>query len=125
VMHFAAALFACLLLTIPTHTWHTLGTLLGAGALAGSIYSGGLVVQMIIRRRFKVDLSDRLFYAFLPLVGYVLALIAAALLFTQHPLSAEMIAAAVLILLLAAIRNAWDMMVWIVIKTPSGGAPPP
>jgi len=28
-------------------------------------------------------------------------------------------------LLLAAMRNAWDMMVWIVIKTPSGGVPPP
>jgi hypothetical protein len=28
-------------------------------------------------------------------------------------------------LLLAAIRNAWDMMVWIVIKTPSGGMPQP
>jgi len=25
----------------------------------------------------------------------------------------------------AAIRNAWDMMVWIVIKTPAGGSPPP
>ncbi len=47
VMHFAAVLFVCLLGTIPTHTWYTLGGLLGAGALAGSIYSGRLVVQMI------------------------------------------------------------------------------
>src|SRR5260221_713718 len=45
VMHFAAVLFVCLLGTIPTHTWYTLGGLLGAGALAGSIYSGRLVVQ--------------------------------------------------------------------------------
>ncbi len=125
VMHFAAVLFACLLGTIPTHTWYTLGGLLGAGALGGSIYSGGLVVQMIIRHRFNVDLSDRLFYSFLPLVGYVLALIAAVLLCTHAAASADLIAAAVLTLLLAAIRNAWDMMVWIVIKTPAGGAPPP
>jgi hypothetical protein len=27
-------------------------------------------------------------------------------------------------LLLAGLRNAWDMMVWIVLKTPTGGAPP-
>jgi hypothetical protein len=32
-------------------------------------------------------------------------------------------AAALLTLLFAAIRNGWDMMVWIVIKTPSGRPP--
>jgi hypothetical protein len=121
VMHFAAVLFACLIATMPAHTWYTLGGLLGAGALAPAIYTGGLVVQMIIRRRFKVPLSDQLFYAALPLVGYVLALVAAVLLLTRTAtaISADLIAAAVLTLLLAAIRNAWDMMLWIVIKTPS------
>jgi hypothetical protein len=125
VMHFAAVLFACLLGTIPTHTWYTLGGLLGAGALAGSIYSARLVVQMIIRHRFNVDMSDQLFYSFVPLVGYVLALIAAVLLCARAAVSADLIAAAVLTLLFGGIRNAWDMMVWIVIKTPSGGMPPP
>ncbi len=125
VMHFAAALFACLLVTIPTHSWRTLGSLLGAGSLGCSIYCGGLVVQIIIRHRFNVDLIDRLFYALLPLLGYLLALIAAVLLLLHATASADLIAAAVLTLLLAAIRNAWDMMVWIVIKTPAGGAPPP
>jgi hypothetical protein len=120
VMHFAAVLFACLVATIPSHTWDTLGGLTGAGALAGAAYSGRLAVQMIIRRRFKIDLEDGLFYVFLPLVGYVLALVAAGLLFIHSAaLGADLLAAAVLTLLFAAIRNAWDMMVWIVIKTPS------
>ncbi len=124
VIHFAAVLFACLVATIPSHTWYTLGGLLGAGALAGAVYSGGLVGQIIIRRQFEVDLADRLFYAFLPLLGYVLGLVAAALLFTRSAaLSADLIAAAVLTLLFSAIRNAWDMMVWIVIKTPGSGPP--
>jgi hypothetical protein len=123
VMHFAGVLFACLLVVIPTHTWYTLGGFLGAGALAGSIYSGGLVVQVIVRHRFNVDVIDRLFYAFLPLVGYVLALIAAVLLCLRAAVSTDLIAAAVLTLLFAAIRNAWDMMVWIVIKTPADGSP--
>jgi hypothetical protein len=70
-------------------------------------------------------LDDRLFYFLLPLLGYLLALIAAALLLAQSTTSANLIAAAVLTLLLAAIRNAWDMMVWIVIKIPSGEVPPP
>jgi len=125
VVHFAAVLFTCLLITIPTHSWRTLGGFIGAGGLAGSIYCGSLVLSMIIRHRFNVDLSDRLFYALLPLLGYLLALIAAALLFMQSTASPNLIAAAVLTLLFAAVRNAWDMMVWIVIKTPSGRAPPP
>jgi hypothetical protein len=125
VMHFAAVLFACLLAAMPSHTWYTLGGLLGAGALGGSVYSGRLVGQMIVRRRFKIDLEDGLFYALLPLAGYALALIAAVLLFTRSAaVSADFIAAAVLILLLTAIRNAWDMMVWIVIKSPGSGPPP-
>jgi hypothetical protein len=41
------------------------------------------------------------------------------MLWAHHPASAELLAAAVLMLLFAAIRNAWDMMVWIVIKTPN------
>ena len=125
VTHFAAALFTCLLVTIPTQSWYTLGTLLGAGALGGSIYCGGLAVQIIISHRFDVDRIDRLFYVLLPLMGYLLGLIAAVLLVTQAAASANLIAAAVMTLLLAAVRNAWDMMVWIVIKTPSGGMPPP
>src|SRR5262249_52168851 len=124
VMHFAAALFTCLLVTIPTHTWRTLGGLLGAGALAGSISCGTLLVQIIIRHRFNVDLSDRLFYAFLPLLGYLLALVAAVLLVLQSTISADLMAAPVLTLLLAATRNAWDMTVWIGIKA-AGGAPRP
>jgi hypothetical protein len=124
VMHFAAVLFACLIATMPSHTWYTLGLLLGAGALTGAAFSGRLAVQMIVRRRFKIDMEDRLFYALLPLAGYVLAVVAAVLLLTHAAaVSADLIAAAVLTLLFAAIRNAWDMMVWIVIETPGSGPP--
>jgi len=70
VTHFAVTLFGCLLVTIPTHSWHTLGALLGAGALVDSIYCGGLVIQIIINHKFNVDRIDRLCYVLLPLVGY-------------------------------------------------------
>jgi hypothetical protein len=124
VTHFAAVLFACLVVSMPSHTWLSLGVLLGVGALAGAALSGAVVVQMIIRHRFSVDLEDRLFYAAAPLAGYVLGLVAVALLFThQAAVSADLIAAAVLTLLFAAIRNAWDMMVWIVLRTPGSGPP--
>src|SRR5215471_7961463 len=101
VMHFAAVLFTCFMVTIPTQSWRTLGAFIGAGGLAGAIYCGRLVTQMIIRHRFNVDLIDRLFYSLLPLLGYLLALISAALLFMQSIASANLIAAAVLMLLFA------------------------
>ncbi|SRR5579871_5010139 len=125
VVHFAAALFTCLLVTIPTQSWRTLGGLLAAGGLVGVIYCGRLLIEIIIRHGFELDLSDRLFYVLLPFLGYLVALYAAVLLLMQSAASANLIAAAVLILLAAGIRNAWDMMVWIVLKTPSGGARPP
>jgi hypothetical protein len=124
VVHFGAVLFACLVVTIPTHSWHSLGAVLGAGGLAGTVHSGRLLVLLIIRQRFNVDLEDRLFYVLIPLVAYVVALTAAVLLFEQSAIGAELIAVALLILLLAGLRNAWDMMVWIMIKVP-GGPPPP
>jgi hypothetical protein len=123
VVHFAAVLFASLVVTMPTHGWHFLGGLLAAGGLAGAIYSGRILVEFIIRHRFNVDFTDRLFYALVPFLGYLLALVAAVLLFIQSAAGAELIAAALLVLLFGGVRNAWDMMVWIVLKTPGGGAP--
>src|SRR5215469_6877218 len=68
VVHFAAALFAALVIMIPEHTWHSLGALLAVGGLAGTIYSGQVLVQLIVRHRFNVDVIDRMFYALIPLV---------------------------------------------------------
>jgi hypothetical protein len=123
VVHFAAVLFTSLVVTIPTHGWRSLGGLLGAGGLAGSIYCGRILFQLVIRHSFDVDATDRLFYALIPLLGYLLALTSAVLLLRQSAAAADLIAAALLVLLFAGVRNAWDMMVWIAIKSPSDGAP--
>jgi hypothetical protein len=126
VAHFGAVLFTALLVTIPTHGWRSLGGLVGAAGLAGSIYCMGILVKIIIRNRFKVGLSDRLFYALIPVLGYVLLFASAAFLFTRPSAAANLLAAAILILLLAGIRNAWDMMVFLAIKAPTtSGSPPP
>jgi hypothetical protein len=129
VVHFVSVLFTSLLVTIPTHGWHSLGGLLGAEGLAGSIYCGSILVQIILQHRFNVDLSDRVFYALIPVLGYLLLLVSAVLFFMQSAASANLIAAALLTLLVAGVRNAWDMMVWIMIRAPSSGAaspqPPP
>jgi hypothetical protein len=80
VVHFAAVLFACLLVMIPTQSWQTLGVLLGVLGVAGSAYCARIVVELIIRHRFEVDASDRIFYAVVPFLGY-LFVVASAVLF--------------------------------------------
>jgi hypothetical protein len=60
-----------------------------------------------------------MFYVFIPTIGSVLVVISAVALFVHWPLSAELMAAALVVLLLAGIRNAWDMTAWIITRSPT------
>ena len=71
VVNFAAALFICIGVMVPSQTWLSLGLLLSAGGVAGLIYAGRVWVQMFVRRSFHVDMVDRMFYATVPLLGYL------------------------------------------------------
>ena len=132
VVNFAAALFVCIGVMIPSQTWLSLGLLLTAGGVAGLVYAGRVWVQMFVRRSFHVDVIDRMFYSAVPLIGYLLVLAAGILLLLDKAWSAEVTAAALVVLMFAGIRNAWDMTTWIMMRTPtsvslsqSGEQPPP
>ena len=119
VVHFSAVLFICITAAIPSQTWSTLGVLLIVGGAGGLIYSARVLMQLFVRRAFAVDVIDRMFYALIPVAGYLLVAAAAVLLLEQSRWGLEALAAALVTLLFAGIRNAWDMMMWIVIKVPS------
>jgi hypothetical protein len=118
VVHFSAILFICILAAIPSHTWSTLGALLLVAGAAGIAYSARIWVQLFVRRSFAVDMVDRMFYAAIPVLGYLLVLVSGCLLLMQSALSVDVLAAALITLLVAGIRNGWDMTIWIVIRTP-------
>ena len=127
VVHFSTTLFVSILATIPVHEGLPLTALLVLIGIAGFAFSARVWVQLLIRRSFKVDVVDRMFYALIPCVGHLLVPIAGVMLSTQPAWGLDCLAAAALILLFAGIRNAWDMTIWIVIKTPvsgSGDGPP-
>jgi hypothetical protein len=124
VVHFAAALFACLVACMPWRTETGLAIALGAGALAGLLYSASVFHRLVIRRRFRADLGDRFFYAVMPTFGYATLLIAAALFLAQSRIDVDALAAALLILLFAGIRNAWDMTLWTATKSADAASPP-
>ena len=119
LVHFTTVLVIAVLAVVPTHEWVTLAGLLALDGLAGANYSAKLWIQLFVQRRFEVDVIDRLFYAAIPLLGYLLLLIAAFLLLRQSEAGLDLLAAAQITLLLAGIRNAWDMMLWIVIRIPT------
>jgi len=119
VVSFSSALVVCVLVTVPSHSWTSLAGLLGAGALLGLIYSGQILVALLVSHRFAVDMSDRLFYALVPVAAYAALGGAAVLLFMQSPAGPDVLAAALVVMLLAGIRNAWDMTLWIMLNTPT------
>jgi hypothetical protein len=118
VVHFSSAFVLCVLGTIPAHTWLTLGALPALVGIAGAVYSANVWMQLFIRRRFTVDVVDRLFYALIPLAAYLVVIAAAVVLFTRPNVGLELLAAGLLILVIAGLRNAWDMMIWIMLKIP-------
>src|SRR5438105_2696988 len=119
VVHFTTVLVIAVVALVPTHEWLTLASLLALVGVAGAIYSASVWIELFIHRRFNVDVVDRLFYAGFPLVGHLLLLLAALFLWRQSEAGLDLLAAGQIKLLLAGIGNAWDMMIWIVIRIPT------
>jgi hypothetical protein len=120
VVHFTAALVFCILAIVPTHGWHSLAGLAGFIGLAGFFYSARVWFRLALSR-YEIDVIDRTFYAPLPTLAYLVLLFAAALFYQQSEWGFVAAAVGLMTLIVAAIRNAWDIMIWIALKTPNVG----
>jgi hypothetical protein len=118
IVHFSSVLFICIAAAVPSQTWVSLAILLVLGGAAGVIHSARVCVQLFVRHSFAVDVIDRLFYALIPVLGYLLVFGSAILLLERSQWGLEALAVALITLLLAGLRNAWDMTMWIVIRVP-------
>jgi predicted ferric reductase len=81
VVHFSAVLVVAIVSLIRSHDWPALAGLLALVGIPGAAYSANLWLQVFVRRRFNIDIVDRLFYALIPVLGYLLLLLAALVLF--------------------------------------------
>ena len=72
VIHFTSLLVACLIVLVPRLTWLTLGGLILASGIFGLGYYG-LTWRDMVRDGLlgKIDLDDRIRYAALPVVAYL------------------------------------------------------
>ena len=108
VFHFSTLLIISLIAMVPSHTALSLVIGIAAVAIAGLGYT--TVVLVGLARASISDIADRFGYGILPLVSYVTMLAAAGLVISRATLAADILAAALLLLLAVNIRNAWDLM---------------
>jgi hypothetical protein len=111
VVNTSAIVIGCAVLLTPLLTWELLGGLLGCASLSGLLYPA-IIGREIWRRRF--DLDDRIWHGLVPPLAYAIMGAASVLTVVRHESSLSMLAAALLVLLAAAIRNAWDLIVFFV-----------
>jgi hypothetical protein len=109
VIHLSSIVLASIIAVVPVLAWRTLAVGFAAGGGAGLAYSAA-VGWDVARRR--IEWSDQLWYALIPLVGYGVILAAALSIFLEAVPSFPAIAAGLVLLFVASIRNAWDMIIF-------------
>lgn len=123
VVHFCIVLFVSAAISAPWQSLPLLGVVLGLTGLGGSAYAALVVRRMVRRSRlqdgYKPVLEDWLWFGTFPLLSY-LALIVAAIMLpgSAAPALAPamfIVGAAMIVLLLIGIRNAWDTVTFIAI----------
>jgi hypothetical protein len=114
-VHMGSVLVGSAILAAPALSPLVLSILLGAGALGGVIY--GVVVWTRITK-LKIDLIDRFWYGVLPILAYALLGAASWLVFSAMGPGLELVALALVLLLIAGMRNAWDMATFMIMGGP-------
>jgi len=115
VVHFGVTLFLAAVLSAPWPTLAPLAFVLGLCGLAGALYSAIVVQRQRRLDRYTLVLEDWLWYTLCPLIAF-LALVAAAILLPGSAAPALFLIGGVMALLLFnGIRNAWDLVTFIVV----------
>ena len=115
IVHFSAVLLISAILSAP---WPTLSA---AAATIGPCGAFGVIYTFIVIRRagrvtqYKPVLEDWIWHVCLPLISYVVILIAAVMLPGNHVISLFGIAGASLLLLFIGIHNAWDTVTYVAV----------
>jgi hypothetical protein len=114
VTHLSTVLLICVLTTVPVFEWNWLAAIAGVVGLAGIAYS----VQVFhgFRQHDGTVFSDWFWYVIFPPIGYALLFAAAIAALALHaaPASLDLLAGGLGLLLIAGIRNAWDMILFFV-----------
>ena len=113
----SAVLATSLIGVLPVLNRSVPGVLLGGIGLLGVVYSW-LVWRRMLHGGIaqSIDLEDRVWYTMVPAAAYLLLAMAGVALAIAMDAACALLAVGVCLLLLAGIRNAWDMTTWIVLR---------
>jgi hypothetical protein len=114
VTHLSVVLFGAMFVMVPGLGWTWLGAIVGVAGIAGLVNSVRIVSAF--HQHDGTDRSDWFWYAAFPPVGYAILLASAATAFRGAALSVDLLAISLGVLLLSGIRNAWDMIVFLVTR---------
>ncbi len=121
VVHFSQVLFMSAALSAPWPALWPVSVLLGLAGLGGIVYALIVyrrIVEMAQGSAYRPVLEDWLGHVVLPLIGYIVVLLAALLLPGSTQLALFGVAGVLLLLLFVGIHNAWDTAAFVVL-TPS------
>jgi hypothetical protein len=125
IVHFCSVLLMSAILSAPWVSLSNAGLALGACGAAGVIY--GLIVLRRARSQigYKPVFEDWLFHTVLPLIAYVLLLVAAIGLASYPRRVLFLVGATALLLLFIGIHNSWDTVTFIAmgLETPKSEEP--
>jgi len=117
VFNLAAVVVLSALATAPDVPPRAAGVLIGLSALAGLYYAARSTLMLGPTRAVAAThWSDIWAYGIVPFAAYLLVAGAAAAAWFAPAWAARMLAVGVIVLLLSAIRNAWDLVTWITVK---------
>lgn len=123
VQHLALVLVVSALATAPGLPTTAAAAIIGLCGLTGVVIAGRVAYHLRFAETFKdAHWSDIWLYGAAPLAAdLLLAASAAAALLASAQTAAGLVAASLVLILLLAIRNAWDMVTWISAITNTGG----
>jgi hypothetical protein len=107
VIHFTSVFFISAVALVPSHRAVFFAVLIAGTALVGAVVSAFITIRLL--KGMTRDVMDHLAYGLLPAIGYIALLAAAAMIFADLEWSLDVLAGALLLLLIVNIRNAWDL----------------
>lgn len=116
VVHFCAVLLLAGILSAPWLSSSSLRLLLGLAGLGMVLYSIIVLRRMQRVPHYQSTFEDWMWYLTFPLLAHASLIVAAFLLLESPSPALSIVAAAMMTLLLAAIRNAWDMVTFLAVE---------
>ena len=126
VVHFGSALLLSALLSAPWPSLEAAGLTVALTGLAGLVYAAIVVRRTRRQRGYRPVLEDWIWHAILPVVAYLMAVVAGLSTVRHHPEAGMFsLAAGTLLLLFIGIHNAWDTASYVAVQRTRERQPQP